>query len=135
MLKLGCHCGGVRIELEEKPSYINACNCSLCAKSGAWWGYFEPASARVAGDTHRYRRADKDDPAVDVHFCPLCGSTTHFTLTERIIARLGNRHIGINMRLADMDDLAGVELRYPDGRNWPGTGEFGYVRAPIVIGR
>ena len=36
--------------------------------------------------------------------------------------------MGANMRLADEADLAGIELRYPDGRAWSGEGEFGHAR-------
>ena len=41
--------------------------------------------------------------------------------------------MGVNMLLADEQDLAGIELRYPDGRSWPGEGEFGYVREHRVL--
>jgi hypothetical protein len=43
--------------------------------------------------------------------------------------------MGVNMHLADEKDLAGVELRYPDGRTWPGKGSFSYVQEARVIGR
>jgi hypothetical protein len=43
--------------------------------------------------------------------------------------------MGVNMRLADERDLAGIELRYPDGQAWSGEGDFGYVREPRIIGR
>ncbi len=38
------------------------------------------------------------------------------------------------MALADEGELAGVELRFPDGRAWSGGAAFGYVRAAEVIG-
>jgi hypothetical protein len=37
------------------------------------------------------------------------------------------------MALAEESDLAGLELRYPDGKSWNGEGEFGFVRAPRVL--
>ena len=43
--------------------------------------------------------------------------------------------MGVNMRLADEKDLVGIELRYPDGRTWPGKGAFGYVQEARIIGR
>jgi hypothetical protein len=88
----------------------------------------------VAGVTSGYCRQDKDDPAADVRFCPACGSVTHFTLTESAVALHGNSLMGVNMRLADEGDLAGLELRYPDGRAWSGAGGFGYVREARIIG-
>jgi hypothetical protein len=58
-----------------------------------------------------------------------------FILTPSAISRFGNVQMGVNMRLADENDLAGIELRYPDGRAWPGKGSFSYVQEARVIGR
>ena len=85
--------------------------------------------------TKGYSREDKDDPAAEVHFCANCGSTTHFMLTPSAASKFGNVQMGVNMHLADEKDLAGVELRYPDGRTWPGKGSFSYVQEARVIGR
>jgi hypothetical protein len=134
MLNLSCHCGQIRLQLAGRPDYINACNCSLCGKRGARWAYFHPSEVSVEGASSRYCRADRDDPAADIRFCPNCGCTTHFNLTESAAARHGNSVMGVNMRLAEEGDLAGVELRYPDGRAWSGEGGFGYVREARVIG-
>ena len=133
MLKFSCPCGRVRIELAKRPDYINACNCTLCTRSGANWAYFHPSDVAVAGVTKTYVREDKDDPAAEVHACEACGSTTHFTLTASAQAKFGNVQLGVNMVLADETDLTGVELRYPDGRAWSGGSEFGYVRAARIL--
>ena len=42
--------------------------------------------------------------------------------------------MGVNVRLADEKDLAGLELRYPDGRSWSGEGGFVYLREARIIG-
>jgi hypothetical protein len=134
MLELSCLCGQVRIGLPKRPDYINECNCGLCGKLGVRWAYFHPDEVKVEGATKGYRRRDKEDPAVDVQFCPDCGATTHFVLTDSAVAKFGNVQMGVNARLADEADLVGTELRYPDGRAWPGEGAFGYVRAARIIG-
>lgn len=135
MMTLSCLCGQVRVQIDKRPDHINACNCLLCSKSGARWAYFAPSEARVAGATTRYCRADKDDPVAEIHFCPTCGSTTHFTLTASAAAKFGNSLIGVNMWLAGEQALAGIELRFPDGRAWSGAGDFAYVRAPRILGQ
>ncbi len=135
MLKLTCLCGQVRVEVAKRPDFINACNCTLCAKSGARWSYFHPSAVSVEGATGDYRREDKDDPAAEIHFCRRCGSTTHFTLTASAISKFGNVQLGVNMLLADGRELAGIELRYPDGRSWSGGAEFNYTRSPQIIGQ
>jgi len=135
MLNLSCHCGQVRVKIEKQPDHINECNCTLCRKAGARWGYFHPSEVSVEGAAKGYCREDKGDPAALIQFCAHCGSTTHFTLTENAVAKFGNTLMGVNMRLADERDLAGVELRYPDGQAWSGEGEFGYVCAARILGQ
>ena len=135
MLKLSCLCGQVRIEIKKQPDYINECNCTLCSKSGARWGYFPPSEVSVEGATKGYSRADKDNPNAEIQFCPNCGSTTHFILTESAVSRFGNTLMGVNMWLADEKDLAGIELRFPDGKAWLGAGDFSYTRAARIIGQ
>lgn len=133
-MTFGCLCGAVSVTTDRKPDFVHACNCDLCRKSGARWGYFEPSEVSVAGQTSTYRRRDKPEPGVDVHFCPSCGSTTHFRLTDTAVARHGDVMMGVNAGLADEAELAGIELRYPDGKAWSGEGEFGYVRPARILG-
>ena len=133
-MTFSCLCGHVSLTIEQRPDFINECNCALCGKSGARWGYFHPTQVTVAGSTSGFSRGDKPDPSAEIHFCPTCGSTTHFTLTESAVAKFGNGMMGVNMWLADEADLAGIELRYPDGRGWAGAGEFGYYREARIIG-
>ena len=134
MLSLSCLCGKVRINLPKRPEFINECNCTFCSKSGARWAYFHPSDVRIEGATTGYSRRDMDEPAAEVRFCANCGSTTHFVLTPSAVSKFGNIQMGVNMHLADEDDLAGIELRYPDGRAWPGKGDFGYAREARIIG-
>lgn len=134
MITTTCHCGAVRVTQSARPAFVHACNCSLCRASGAQWAYPAPAGVTVTGSTATYRRADKPDAGADIHFCPRCGTTTHFTLTPETVARFGDGMMGVNVALARPGDLAGVERRFPDGRNWSGEGAFGYRRAAQVIG-
>ncbi len=135
MLILSCHCGQIRVETSKSPDYLHECNCTFCSKAGARWGYFHPSEVSVEGAAEGYCREDKDDQGALLQFCAKCGSTTHFVLTANAVARFGNSLMGVNMRLADERDLAGIELRYPDGRAWSGEGDFTYVREARIIGR
>ncbi len=133
-LNVACICGQVRVEAARRPEFLHACNCTLCRKSGAWWGYFHPDEVTVEGATKGFVRADKDAPGSEIRFCETCGATTHFVLTPASVAKFGNVQMGVNLRLAEEADLAGIELRYPDGAGWAGEGAFGYVRAARVLG-
>jgi hypothetical protein len=132
-MTLDCLCGRVRIQLDKRPEYVNECNCTLCGKTGARWAYFHPSEVKVEGRTRGYSRDDKDDPAAEIQFCETCGATTHFTLTESAVSKFGTSMMGVNMWLADAKDLAGLELRFPDGRAWSGEGAFTYVREARIL--
>ena len=132
-MTLSCLCGQVRVTAPGPPPFINACNCTMCRKVGARWGYFAPSDVRIDGPTRGYCRADKADPNAEVHFCAACGSTTHFVLTAAAVLKFGNTLMGVNMGLADERELSGVEVRYPDGQAWSGVGGFAYVREPRLI--
>lgn len=132
MIKLSCLCGQSRVEIHKRPDFVHECNCTLCRNSGALWAYFHPSDVAVEGTTQGYSR-DKADAAAEMRFCAKCGATTHFVLTESAVAKFGNVQMGVNMRLADASDLAGIELRYPDGASWAGEGAFGYVREPLIL--
>lgn len=133
MLTMSCLCGQIRLELNQRPDFIHECNCTLCNKTGARWAYLHPSEVLVEGITRGVRRADKEEPNAEVHFCPTCGSTTHFVLTEQAIAAFGNSMMGVNMWLANAEDLAGIELRYPNGRGWSGEGDFAYMRETRIL--
>lgn len=134
MLSLTCLCGQIRVKIEDSPAYIHECNCTLCRKAGARWGYFHPAHVSVDGLSKGYSREDKPDPAAEIRFCETCGATTHFVLTPSAVSKFGNGLMGVNMWLADERALAGIELRYPDGQSWSGDGDFHYVREPRILG-
>lgn len=130
-----CLCGRVNVTVDAKPEYIHDCSCSLCRKVGAAWGYFAAAAVTVAGETKGFVRRDKEAAGTRVCTCEHCGTTTHFELTEAFRRQNPAADlIGVNMRIFDPDDLDGVEVRYPDGKNWSGSGAFDYRRAPLTIG-
>lgn len=129
-----CLCGSVHVTIEERPAFIFDCNCSLCRKSGAAWGYFKPEAVKAEGKTTAFSRTDKSSPAVDIHSCAQCGATTHWTRTESFRAQHGvNDMAGVNMRLFDPDALQGVEIQFPDGKTWSGEGPFGFRRDAFTI--
>ena len=134
MLEVSCLCGRIRVKAAKRPDYIHECNCTMCSKAGARWGYFHPSEVSVEGNTAGYCREDKEEPAAEIRFCARCGTTTHWVLTPGAVAKFGDTLMGVNLGLAAENDLSGIELRYPDGRAWSGEGAFGYVREARIIG-
>ncbi|WMS41143.1 aldehyde-activating protein [Acuticoccus sp. MNP-M23] len=130
-----CLCGAVRVTIESKPEFIHDCNCNLCRKSGGAWGYFATGMVAVAGNTASFLRRDKANAAAEVHSCTTCGSTTHWSFSDAFRAENASVDLmGVNMRIFDPQELAGVEVRYPDGNAWAGAGPFEYRREAMTIG-
>jgi hypothetical protein len=132
-LEASCHCGAVEVQIAKRPDYLNECNCSLCNSHGVWWGYFVPAEVKVTGKTRAYRRVDRDEPAVELHFCGVCGCTIHWTLLPAFHEKVGEDRMGVNLRLFEREALMGIELRFPDGKGWDGIGPWGFVREAIML--
>lgn len=126
-----CHCGRVTVTLAARPSFVNDCNCSLCRKSGALWGYYLNEDVTVSGETRQYQRTDREVPIVNIHSCESCANTTHWTLTEpgREVADHPER-MGVNMRLFEPSELIGIEKRFPNRADWTGGPELEDVKPP-----
>ena len=130
-----CVCGAVSVTIDAKPEFIHDCNCSLCRKVGGAWGYFSSSSVKTTGNTFSFERRDKETPGCEVHSCETCATTTHFVLTKRFKEQNPSADlVGVNMRLFDPDELEGVEVRFPNGKDWPGEGPFEYRRESLTIG-
>jgi hypothetical protein len=48
MIEASCHCGAVRLEIEDSPpAEVNDCHCSICRRYGTLWAYYAPERVRV----------------------------------------------------------------------------------------
>ncbi|WP_176141585.1 aldehyde-activating protein [Sphingopyxis flava] len=123
------------IRLAQAPEEIAECNCSLCFSHGILWAYYSPRDVVIVGETRTYNRADRESPNSDLHFCPVCGCTTHWAATEGLKKRMGGEAflMGVNMRLFAPAQLSGLKLCFPDGRSWSGEGPWDYARVPGVM--
>ncbi|MDP1615727.1 GFA family protein [Phenylobacterium sp.] len=125
MLTGSCHCGQSHWTLEGDPGSITACNCSLCRRYGTLWAYdYENERIAVQGPTSSYRRATKDDPSLEVLFCPTCACVLAWRgLRPRPD---GRRRMAVNLRLAPPDGVADLPIDHFDGldtfKDLPSTG-------------
>jgi hypothetical protein len=113
MIEGACHCGAVRWSFEGVPDSATACNCTVCRRYGALWGYeFENEGIRVAGPTQVYVRGTE----IGFHFCPTCGCVAYWRALK---ARDdGRRRMGVNLRLAEPEAVASIQVEHFDGLNW-----------------
>lgn len=103
-----CHCGAVQLEVAHAPTQLTSCNCSICRRLGTLWAYYPPADVRVTGTTVTYCWGDQ---TLDLHHCPTCGCTTHWSPRP---GREANR-MGINARLLAPEVVAAARVRRLDG--------------------
>ena len=117
----GCHCGAVRYTAElDLDQGTMRCNCSLCAKSRAWFA-FAPADkfALDEGGDHliayRWTPPGKPAPNLTYHICQTCGVRTH----ADGIGPGGAKTVAVQVATledADPDTLA-AHIKYVDGRH------------------
>lgn len=111
MVEATCHCGNVHIETAELPTLIVSCNCSVCFRMGALWGYYSAADVDVHHETAPTDSYRWGDEKIAFHHCPDCGCVTHYTSTEKA----ENKRTVINFRMVDRHITEKIPLRKFDG--------------------
>jgi hypothetical protein len=108
----GCHCGRVRFRVMADLSRVTYCNCSICAKKGFLHLIVPPdCFALVSGadalTTYRF------NTGMAAHtFCATCGIHPFYR------PRSDPDKIDVNVRCLDGIDVAALEVKEFDGRNW-----------------
>jgi hypothetical protein len=86
----------VRWRFEGVPESATACNCSICRRYGALWGYgFFDEQVTVSGETRTYLW---DRKSIEFHFCGQCGCVVCWRAA--MPGADGRRYGAINLRLA-----------------------------------
>lgn len=108
----GCHCGGVKFEVEGILDKAEQCNCSICSKKGYlhWIVAREDFRLLTAqGDLATYTF---NTGIAKHHFCPRCGVASFY------IPRSDPDKIDVNIRCLEDVDLSSLRIEYFDGQNW-----------------
>jgi hypothetical protein len=112
MIESSCHCGAVKLEIQDVPEEVNECNCSICRRYGVLWAYYSPAQVRIIatnGETNCYVWGER---SIEFHRCHKCGCVTHWAAVDQHADRMG-----VNARLMAPEILAAASLRRSDGAN------------------
>ena len=114
MLTGPCHCGGAHWTLDGDPGRVTACNCTLCRRYGTLWAYdFENERITVAGPTSSYTRAGKDDPSLEILFCPTYACVLAWRGMR--VKSDGRRRMAVNLRLAEPAAVGDLPIDHFDG--------------------
>lgn len=115
MLTGSCHCGAVKVEVPRKPRRLTSCNCSICHRYGALWGYYDRSRVKITarkGTTAGYSWGSKNLRFVR---CATCGCVTHWEPT----ARFSSNRTGVNFRNFEPSDIESIRVRRLDGaKTW-----------------
>ena len=106
-----CHCGRVTFAARASFDYVIDCNCSLCRRSGAIFGYYEFGSVSVQGHPENTEEYIWGDRTLRNVRCKTCGVLTHW---EPLDSKPGARH-GVNLRNFEPKLLESVPVRRFDG--------------------
>ena len=113
MLSASCHCGAVSLQVDRKPRQLTECNCSICRRYGALWAYYTRRSVRISA-------ASPDSLAVyawggktlEFYHCANCGCVM---CHERSRKKGEDTRVGVNARMMQPADIAGIRVRKLDG--------------------
>lgn len=117
-VSIKCQCGAFRITVPFWPNDVNECQCSICYRYGAKWGYYLDDSIKYEklDDTVEELRYSWHTKTNHFCHCGRCGSTLYWQRTEKgrkLMAELGKEvYSGVNMRLLGPKALATIEHRY-----------------------
>lgn len=110
MIEASCHCGAVKFAVEVAPERVTDCNCSICRRLGALWGYYQRPQVRFAaenGPTDIYMWRNRWP---EFHRCRGCGCITHWSAADPAQQRMG-----VNARLMPPEVLAAIPVFQFDG--------------------
>jgi hypothetical protein len=109
----GCHCGAVRWEA-ELPTEITAeaCNCSMCARTGFLHVIAPAARFRLLSGADRLVEYRFNTGVARHLFCRTCGVKSFY------VPRSNPDGYSLNLNCMDQKAFKSVTVRPFDGQNW-----------------
>ena len=109
-MKVTCHCENIEIEVDA-PTQLTTCNCSICRRYQALWGYYSPQDVSIKigeGGSQAYIWGDR---GIDFVHCVVCGCVTHYQSVEG----QANPVVAVNFRMVREQEFVDVPRRFFDG--------------------
>lgn len=114
-LEASCHCGAVKFTLSRPPVDLGSCNCSICRRLGALWGYYTQSEIEQHFDEDATSTYIQGDKCLAMHTCRTCGCTTHWS---GVGDESEDPRLAVNCRLMEPEDLKDIPIRKIDGASW-----------------
>jgi hypothetical protein len=108
----GCHCGRVRFRVVADLDGVTECNCSLCSKKGFLHLIVPPEQFTLLQGKDELSTYEFNTRTAKHTFCRTCGVHPFY------VPRSDPDKIDVNVRCIDDIDLAAINVKQFDGRNW-----------------
>jgi hypothetical protein len=106
-----CHCGNVTLTIRRLTNDATKCNCSLCRRYAALWGYLTDSEVSVAVGEFGLKSYEHGDRCISFKHCANCGCVTHYTSTPRS----GSDRVAVNYNMFSSDLIESIRVRCFDG--------------------
>ncbi|KAI6910015.1 hypothetical protein KC318_g3538 [Hortaea werneckii] len=108
-----CHCGAITLRVRRLPDHINVCQCTICRRYGAAWGYYDREEVQIEcqPETATTRQYIWGDGNVAFNFCERCGCVCYWCPKNSPSPGEETR-VGINTNNMDPEVLRFVDRKY-----------------------
>ena len=106
-----CHCGTIQIRVRQLPRTLTSCNCSICRRYGALWGYYAASSVQIDAPKGSLATYSFNRRARVYHRCKTCGCVTHYTYRQK----RAREPIAVNGSNFEPSVIAAARVRRFDG--------------------
>ncbi len=105
-----CHCGKLAFTLEDEPTEVMQCNCSICQRKGYLLTFAPADQVTITADAADLAAYTFNHHNVQHQFCKSCGCAPFGTGKDG----QGNTVYALNLRCADAD-LEKLQINAFDG--------------------
>jgi hypothetical protein len=106
-----CHCGNVTLTIRRLTNVATKCNCSLCRRYAALWGYLTEPEVNIAVGKYELKSYEHGDKCISFQHCSNCGCVTHYTSTPQS----RSDRVAVNYNMFSGDLIEAIQIRYFDG--------------------
>lgn len=106
-----CHCGRMSFTVATLPETVTHCNCSICRRYNAVWGYYQRHEVTLADCDDAATAYRWNDEVIDFVHCRFCGCMTHYEDVDK----LPDSRVAVNFRMCPEAIWQDIRVRLFDG--------------------
>ena len=107
----GCHCGGIKFDVEGDFQEGLECNCSMCSRKGSLLGFVPQEKVTMLTPRDKMGTYTFNKHVIKHYFCRTCGIHPIAEAKDRS----GKPMAAINLRCLEGFDLSALKIKKFDG--------------------